>query len=463
MLDFIQNVLETDTLPWKKIVIGITVSQFLFETYLSYRQYKVVSKKQLPPVLENEIDVETFNKSEEYSIAKIKFSIVSDLISLVQNVAILQFDLLPKLWHLGQSLNRMVLPMKYVAESTIIQSLWFLLVLSNLSTLLSLPISYYSHFVLEEKFGFNKLTLKLWIIDLIKSNLLSYVIGGPILYMFLKIFDLFETNFIWYMCLFILVIQILAMTLIPVFIMPLFNKFTPLEDGKLKESIERLALKCGFPLDKIFVIDGSKRSSHSNAYFTGLPFTSKRIVLFDTLVNQSSIDEITSVLGHEIGHWQMNHILNLLIVTQCHILLIFKLFTSVYRNEFFYNSFGFQIIDKLTQLEKDILIPTSGSVVITSNFPIIIGFMLFNDLLQPMECLMQFLISLLQRLQEYQADQYANKLGMSKDLCRALINLQIKNLSTMSVDNWYSAYHYSHPTLAERLTALNYVSEKKKN
>lgn len=463
MLQFIKDTLETNDLPWKKIVIGITVSQFIFETYLSYRQYKVVSKKRLPKVLENEIDIDTFNKSEEYSIAKIKFSIVSDLISVIQNVAILQFNLLPKLWHCGQNLSKFLVPAKYTVASTITQSLWFLLVLSNLSTLLSLPTSYYSHFVLEEKFGFNKLTLKLWLVDLLKSNVLSYVIGGPILYIFLKIFDLFETNFIWYMCLFILVVQILAMTLVPVFIMPLFNKFTPLDDGKLKESIEKLAVKCGFPLDKIFVIDGSKRSSHSNAYFTGLPFTSKRIVLFDTLVNQSSIDEITAVLGHEIGHWQMNHILNLLVVTQCHILLIFKLFTSVYRNELFYNAFGFHLIDKLSILDEEFVIPTSGSTVFTENFPILIGFMLFNDLLTPMECVMQFVISLLQRLQEYQADKYADKLGMSKDLCRALINLQIKNLSTMSVDGWYSAYHYSHPTLAERLTALNYVSEKKEN
>ena len=127
------------------------------------------------------------------------------------------------------------------------------------------------------------------------------------------------------------------MTLIPVFVMPLFNTFTPLEDGELKKSIEKLAKSVGFPLDKIFVIDGSKRSSHSNAYFTGLPFTSKRIVLFDTLVNSSSVNEITAVLAHEIGHWQKNHVLNMVCFSQIHTFIIFSLFTIVYRNTSFYN------------------------------------------------------------------------------------------------------------------------------
>lgn len=458
-LDFISEVIQHPDFPWKKIIAGISIGQFVFESYLSYRQYRVLSKKQLPPVLEGEIDKETFEKSEEYSRAKIKFSVISDLISLIQNLIFVKYDILPKLWNVGQYLSKTLFPVKYQAVSVVAQSLMFLFTLSNLSTVLSLPVSYYSHFVLEEKFGFNKLTIKLWIIDMIKGTLLGYVIGGPILYLFLKIFDYFETNFLWYICLFVLVVQILAMIFIPVFIMPLFNKFTPLEDGDLKVSIENLAKDCGFPLDKIFVIDGSKRSSHSNAYFTGLPFTSKRIVLFDTLVNQSSIKEITAVLAHEIGHWQMNHILNMLIISQIHMVMVFKLFASVYRNESLYNAFGFFVKSK--DATSSMLL-NNNSMVFTEGFPILIGFILFNDLLTPLECVLQFGISLLQRRQEYQADGYAKRLGLSKDLSRALITLQIKNLSTMSVDELYSAYHYSHPTLAERLTALEYVSEKKK-
>ncbi|CCK69867.1 zinc metalloprotease KNAG_0D01150 [Huiozyma naganishii CBS 8797] len=457
VLQAISEALVSPAFPWKSVVIGVTVAQFAFETYLSFRQYRVLARKQLPDVLVDEIDKETFEKSQEYSKAKIKFSVVSDVFSLLQNYALVKFNMLPRLWHAGQAVARKLLPAKYMAVSPVAQSLWFLFALSNLSTLLGLPVSYYSHFVLEEKFNFNKLTIKLWVMDMVKGNLLGYALGGPILYVFLKIFDHFETDFLWYICLFFLVMQVLAMTLVPVFIMPLFNKFTPLEDGELKQSIEKLAKNVHFPLDKIFIIDGSKRSSHSNAYFTGLPFTSKRIVLFDTLVNGSSVDEITAVLAHEIGHWQKNHVLNLLVINQLNLLFIFKLFTSVYRNESLYNAFGFFVSGGTAPGQQ-----LASTQVVTQSFPIIIGFMLYNDLLTPFECTLQFFLSLMQRAQEYQADAYAKTLGYAKNLCRALIDLQIKNLSTMSVDTWYSSYHFSHPTLAERLTALDYVSEKKK-
>lgn len=458
VFESLQSLCDRPNIPWKAIIIGFSAGQFLFESYISYRQYKALSSNKLPPVLENEIDQETFEKSEAYSKAKIRFSVVSDVWALAQKVAFVKWDFMPRLWHMGGSLAATLLPVKYRAVTTIAQSLWFLLVLSNISTIVELPFSYYQHFVLEEKFGFNKLTIKIWVTDMIKSTLLGVAIGGPVLYGFLKIFDLFETNFLWYVCLFLLAVQLLAMTLVPVYIMPLFNTFTPLEDGELKDSIEALAKKVGFPLDQISVIDGSKRSSHSNAYFTGLPFTSKRIVLFDTLVNANSVDEITAVLAHEIGHWQKNHVLNMVIFSQLHTLAIFSLFSSVYRNASFYETFGF-VVDAVA---PEATAAATATRVFTQGFPIIIGFMLFNDLLTPLECGMQFAMSLMSRIQEYQADAYARGLGYTQNLCRALIDLQIKNLSTMNVDPLYSAYHYSHPTLAERLTALDYVSEKKK-
>ncbi|CCH61824.1 hypothetical protein TBLA_0F02850 [Henningerozyma blattae CBS 6284] len=465
IFETLQTAFDSADIPWKSIITLFTVGQFAFETYLTLRQYKALNIKTLPPVLKHEIDQDTFDKSRRYSKAKAKFSIFSDVFGLFQNLFFIKYDVLPKLWNTSVMLATNYLPTRFAPVSTIAQSLCFLGLMTNLSNIIGLPLSYYHHFVLEEKFGFNKLTVKLWIQDMIKSNCLATLIGGPVLYLFLWIFDKFQSNFLWYICLFIFVVQILAMTIIPVFIMPLFNKFTPLEDGKLKKSIEDLASSVNFPLDKIFVIDGSKRSSHSNAYFTGLPFTSKRIVLYDTLVKESTVEEITAVLAHEIGHWQKNHVLNMVIFSQIHIFVIFSLFTSVYRNNSFYNSFGFFIGEKTDEflLEKMVSsFSSKNSTVLTSTFPTIIGFMLFNDLLTPLDCCMQFGISLLSRWQEYQADAYAKSLKFTHHLSRALINLQIKNLSTMNVDSLYSSYHYSHPTLAERLSALGYVSEKKK-
>lgn len=456
IFDQVQALLDKPNIPFKSIIAGITVGKFAFETYLTYRQYRVLSRKKLPQVLENEIDDATFLKSEEYSRAKARFSVVVDVYELVQKLIFIKFDAFPRLWNFSVQVANVLLPGNFKAVSTVAQSLCFLSMLTNMSTVVDLPTSYYQHFVLEEKFGFNKLTIKLWVTDMFKSVALSHALGGPILYGFLKIFEKFETNFLWYICLFVFVVQILAMTLIPVYIMPLFNKFTPLEDGELKTSIETLAKRVGFPLDQIFVIDGSKRSSHSNAYFTGLPYMSKRIVLFDTLVNESSVDEITAVLAHEIGHWQKKHIMNMVVFSQVHIFVIFSLFTGVYRNLSLYNDFGFFIGTSDSLL-------SSTTKVFTPEWPIIVGFMLFSDLLTPMECFMQFIMSLVSRLHEYQADTYAKGLGLSKNLCQALINLQIKNLSTMNVDPLYSSYHYSHPTLPERLTNLGYVSEKKQH
>ncbi|KAM3162384.1 CAAX prenyl protease [Lachancea thermotolerans] len=451
LVESIQRTFDRPNIPWKSIVTAFTLGQFCFETYVTFRQYRTLSKKQLPKVLEGEIEEETMQKAEKYSRAKAKFSIFSDVLGLLQNLCILKFDLLPRFWHMGQALAQK-LPLKVAAGSTIGQSLLFLTVLTNISSLLDLPLSYYQHFVLEEKFGFNKLTLKLWITDKIKGTILSAAIGLPLLYAFLKIFDAFPTNFLWYICSFILAVQVLAMVLVPVYIMPLFNKFTPLEDGELKSSIEALAKRVGFPLDQIFVVDGSKRSSHSNAYFTGLPFTSKRIVLYDTLVKDASVDEITAVLAHEIGHWQKNHILRMLAFSEVHIFFIFSLFSAAYQNKSLYSAFGFYVGN---------IASTKPSIVVTPQLPILIGFMLFNDLLQPLDCVLNFGINLFSRLHEYQADAYAKKLGYTKDLCHALINLQVKNLSTMNVDPLYSSYHYSHPTLPERLEALDYATEKK--
>lgn len=433
MLTTFAGLLDNSTINWKSIILGFTAFQFFWETYLTFRQYKVLNKNELPPTLKNEIKQDTFQKSQSYSRSKAIFSVVSDSINFIQNVSFIKFDFLPKLWNFSNTIYSSCaryLPM-FAQNSLIVHSLFFLLGLQVISTVLSLPLSYYKNFVLEEKFGFNKLTVSLWLSDMVKSLLLTVVLGFPILSGFLKIIDYFGDNFIFYVWIFLLVVQVIAIAIYPTLIQPLFNKLTPLEDGELKTSIENLSVKNNFPLSKLYVIDGSKRSGHSNAYFYGLPW-SKQIVIYDTLIETSTVEETTAVLAHEIGHWALSHTSKMLVISQIHILAIFSLFSGFINNNSLFASFGF-----------------------VKEHPVIIAFLLFNDLLQPLDNILSFLMNLLSRKHEYEADEYAVKLGYSKELTTALISLQIENLSSMDADWLYSAYHYSHPILAERLDAIN--------
>ena len=204
-------------------------------------------------------------------------------------------------------------PTRFSGE--ISHSILFFLAFNLVSTVLSLPISYYSHFVLEEKFGFNNQTIGLWISDILKSQILTVVIGAPILSGVLSIIQKTGNSFFYYLWLFSVFIQLSMITIYPIFILPLFNKLSPLEPGPLKSGVEDLAKRLKFPLKHLYVIDGSKRSSHSNAYFYGLPWQ-KHIVIYDTLIEKSETEEVVAVLAHELGHWSLNHITKLFCVSQ---------------------------------------------------------------------------------------------------------------------------------------------------
>lgn len=176
-------------------------------------------------------------------------------------------------------------------------------------------MSYYKTFVLEEKFGFNKQTLKLWVSDMVKGQALGIVLGTPIISAVLKIIQKTGNSFFYYLWLFTIFVQIFAITIYPVVILPLFNKLSPLEPGDLKTGVEALAKKLNFPLHQLYVIDGSKRSAHSNAYFYGLPWE-KHIVIYDTLIEKSEPEEVVAVLAHELGHWSLSHTTKLLFIAQ---------------------------------------------------------------------------------------------------------------------------------------------------
>ena len=206
--------------------------------------------------------------------------------------------------------------MSYGGE--IVHTLIFFFTFNIITTILNLPISYYSTFVLEENFGFNKQTVKLWITDMLKGQGLMIVFGAPLLSAFLAIVQKTGNRFFYYLWLFGVGVQVFTITIYPIVILPLFNKLSPLEEGPLKTGVEGLAKRLQFPLKELYVIDGSKRSAHSNAYFYGLPWK-KHIVIYDTLIEKSETEEVVAVLSHELGHWSLSHTTKLFGIAQVHL------------------------------------------------------------------------------------------------------------------------------------------------
>jgi STE24 endopeptidase len=437
ILEQLARLLDRPLFPWKTVLVGFSLGQYLLEGFLSFRQYKVLQRTKPPKVLENEVSQKVYDESQAYGRAKAKFGFVAGLYGQVQNLAFIYGDVLPKLWGVAGVALARYLPARFQGE--ICQTLLFLFGFNILSTVLSLPVSYYSTFVLEEKFGFNKQTLKLWITDMLKGQMLGVVLGTPIISGMLKIIQYAGDSFFYYLWLFGMFVQVFAITIYPIAILPLFNKLSPLQPGELKTGVENLARKLEFPLQELYVIDGSKRSAHSNAYFFGLPWK-KHIVIYDTLIEKSEPDEVVAVLGHELGHWSLSHTTKLFGIAQSHMFYIFALFSVFINNKSLYQSFGF-----------------------FNEQPIMIGFLLFSDALAPMDAVIKLLMNILSRRFEFQADEFAQKLGYSEQLAKSLLKLQIQNLSTMDADWMYASYHYSHPILSERLQALGWKGGKVTN
>ncbi|KAK4147197.1 ribosomal protein L34-like protein [Dichotomopilus funicola] len=437
-MDFLQRLarfLDRPLFPWKKLIIGFSVGQYLFEGLLGYRQYKILQKTKPPKVLEHEVSQEVFDKSQAYGRAKAKFTGFNGLYGQIQNLAFYHFDVLPKLWSWTGDLLVRWAPARFTGE--ISHSIVFILSFIVIQQVLSLPSSIYSTFVLEEKFGFNKQTPKLFVTDIIKTNILTFALVPPILAGFLSIVKKTGNQFFYYLWMFGAFLQVFMITIYPIVILPMFNKLSPLDEGKLKTDVEDLAKKLKFPLHELYVIDGSKRSAHSNAYFFGLPWK-KHIVIYDTLIEKSESDEVVAVLAHELGHWSLGHTTKLFGISQAHFFYIFSLFSVFVHNNSLYADFGF-----------------------TNQHPIIIGFLLFSDILGPLDNVIKLLMNILSRRFEFQADAFAKNLGYNDELARSLIKLQIQNLSTMDADPIFASYHFSHPILSERLKALEWQPTQK--
>ena len=413
-------------------LICLSISIFFFQQYINIRQHRKLSEKKIPEKIRKIVKPEEFEKSRLYSLDKSNFTFISECFGLL-NLAYFLFQLYPIIWDYSG-----VVAFKFLGVKTeIYQSLIYLGLMVLIGKIQSLPFELYSTFVIERKHGFNKQSFGLFVSDTIKGLLLQSVLGAPFVAAFIWVIRRFGDRFYLAAWLLVFSFQMFIMLIFPTFIQPLFNKFESLSKGTLRTKIEALARKLTFPLSQIFVMDGSKRSSHSNAYFFG--FFTKRIVLFDTLIQQNSEDEICAVLGHELGHWKCWHQFQMLFVTQLHIFALFYTFSHFINRTEIYEAFGFH-----------------------NEMPVIIGFMLFAGFSAPSEIIISFLMNLFSRKNEFEADRFAVKLGYGELLQSALINLQIENKSNMNPDWMYSTMNYSHPPLLERLDAIKAAMDKQK-
>jgi STE24 endopeptidase len=405
------------------IIIGLVVADFIFERFLEYLNSTRWSDR-LPEELKDIYDEEKYRKQQAYEKVNFRFSMISSSFSFI--LLLLMFLFSGFAW-----LNSVALS---VSANSILTALVFFGILMFVSDILTTPFSVYDTFVIEEKFGFNKTTPKTFVLDKLKGWLLGAIIGGGLLALIIYIYQLTTSNFWIYAWMVISAFSIFMVLFYSNLIVPLFNKQTPLPEGELKSAIENFSSKVGFKLDNIYVIDGSKRSTRANAYFTGLG-AKKRIVLYDTLINDLTTNELVAVLAHEIGHYKKHHVIwsLLLGILQTGIVLyIFSLFVG-----------------------NPILSAALG--VAEPSFHI--GLIAFGVLYSPISMVTGLAMNIFSRKNEYQADAFAAKHFDTNEMASALKKLSVTNLSNLRPHPVYVFFHYSHPTLLQRLEALKIKTE----
>lgn len=399
-------------------IVAFIIVEFLLERWLDFINLNFW-KNTIPKEMEGFIDEEKYLKTQEYEKTKKKVSLYSSSISLVITVLVL----------LTGEFGRLYQNISTFSESEYIRTLAFFGIISFVSSIIDLPFSIYNTFVIEEKFGFNKYTLKLFIIDKIKGAILGVLFGGAIIYLLLFFYTVAGTWFWIYAWVAVATISLFITTFYTSLIVPLFNKLKPLEEGSLKNKIQQYAEKVNFPLKNIMVIDGSKRSAKSNAYFSGIG-ARKSIVLYDTLIEQQSEDELVAVIAHEVGHYKKKHILKNFIISFAQMALMFYLLGLAFNEPIFSKILGAN----------------------TSAFAVsLIGFFL---LFQPISFVISILMSIISRKYEFEADHYAKTTFSGHHLSLALKKLSTANLSNLTPHPLYVFFHYSHPPVIERLKAL---------
>lgn len=410
--------------PYVWASVGFVTCMHIFEQWLEYRQLKNNRVTERPLNLEGIVNQEDFASSQVYQADRREFGIFKSNIHYVWGKIGLFFTM-PFVWKICSDVLG--------AENEVKVTLAYLFVNSWIDKPLDLICSYYSNFVIEAKHGFNKMTLKTFVTDLVKGELISYVFGGMLIPLLIYIVRSFGDKFYIYLWGTVQILIFVMMWIYPNLIQPMFNKFEVLKDEELRTKIEEMAKTEEFPLTKLFQIDGSTRSKHSNAYFFGF-WKWKRIVLYDTLLDLKH-DDILAILCHELGHWKFNHTTYMLMISSVHIYVIFWLFGTV----MFSGDFSKHLLAQFGYAGVD---------------SVIVSLTIFSSLLEPTEQVMRLLMTMFSRRNEYQADSFAFLKGRGDDLINGLIKIQNDNKGEMYPDPWYSFYHYSHPHVTERISAI---------
>ena len=404
-----------------QIFIALISIKFLLETYLKIRNLKSIdnNKESVPDRFKDVVTEEEYKKSIFYNTDRIKFQIFTSLFGAVVLI----------IFTIGGLLNYLTQVVMDITPSNVLGAVLLGLLLIIVEEIISIPISIYSTFVIEERHGFNKTTKKTFVTDIFKGLLISGAISS-ILYATV-IFIIISSGDLWWIFAFaaVFTLQAIIFFLYPVLIMPLFNKFEPLDDEEFKKPIEKLLEKVDFKSKGLFVMNASLRSTHGNAFFTGIG-KNKRIVFFDTLLKTIEPDEMEAILGHELGHYKLGHIRKTLISSLVFGFLGFYILNEIFKSDNFFIAHG---LENLTVYSKFLM------------FYLVIGSYTFFT--KP-------ITSALSRKREFEADDFSFQFTDGEHMISGLLKLTKDNASNLTPDPLYSSYYYSHPPIAERVASI---------
>jgi len=413
---------------WFLIIIALVIFNYLFSNILDYLNHKNW-KDEIPKELKDFYDKEKYKQAKLYALSKNKIGLLSSTISFLLVVSLLVFNGYGYIDQLVNSFNlNLFLP--FEINNSFTKSGVFFLILFILNLIISIPFSYYNTFVIEENFGFNKTTKSTFFFDIIKSSILSILIGGFLLFLALYLYNSLNDGFWLYLWIGLSLLMVLINMFYADLIVPIFNKLTPLENGDLRKKIENYSKEVGYLLKNIYVIDGSKRSTKANAFFSGLG-PRKTIALYDTLIEKHTENELVAVLAHEVGHFKKKHVFSGLLMSVIQIGVM---------------AFFFELCLKLPEIS----LALGGSGV---SFHL--GLIGFSIIFSPISMMSGILMNYISRKNEFEADSYAKETYNGDDLSLALKKLSVDSLSNIYPHPLYVFFHYSHPPLIKRLRALN--------